>query len=90
MSAKAIKTKDVQPGNQYGRVTKGSRHERYYSVQTEDGRILCEDWFFTLRGAKYAAKMIDDGKSEEDINRIDCDMVAQKYYYQGNMVDGAV
>jgi len=74
---KHIKTNEKFSGNQYGKISKHSKVDRYYSVEV-DGKIICEDWFLTLNGARLAAELVRLGLSESNLNRIDCDSNAAK------------
>ena len=77
-NAKHIKTKEKFAGNQYGKITKGSKVDRYYSIQNADGSVICDEWFMTLNGARLAAKLVNLGLSEDRLNTIDCDSLAAK------------
>lgn len=76
MATKAIKTREERRGNQYAQVKKHSRVDRYYSLKLADGSIICQDWFLTLRGAKFAARCADAGLTEDDLNGVDADEIA--------------
>ena len=81
MTTKAIKTKEECRGNQYAQVKKHSRVERYYSLQLADGSVICDDWFLTLRGAKFAARLADAGMTEDQLNFVDADEIAAKAWF---------
>lgn len=71
--AKHVKTTEKYAGNQYGIIRKHSKVDRYYSVQLANGEFICEDWFMTLNGARLAAKLVNLGVTQQQMERIDCD-----------------
>jgi len=79
MTARAVKTKEEYAGNQYGRIRKHSKVDRYYSVQVGDTTI-CWNYWLSLRGAKLAAMLVDLGMNEEQLNRVNCDDYATSVY----------
>jgi len=70
--AKHIKTKEKYRGNQYGHIYKHSKVDRYYGIQVGD-KIICEDMFLSLNGARLGAELIKLGLTESDLNVMDCD-----------------
>jgi len=75
---KHIKTTEKLRGNQYGMLKKHGKIDRGYSVSI-DGKIICENWFSTLRGSMLAAELAKTGLTESDINGIgDIDAHAER------------
>ena len=56
---KPIRTTCHYMGNKYGRISKHSAKERLYSVELDDGSLILEDHFYTLRGAKLAVELME-------------------------------
>ena len=77
---KVIKTNEKIAGNKYGKVTAGSRRDRYYGIQLDDKTIIYQDYFLTQAGARLGLELHERGLSREQMDTLDCEELASRAY----------